>query len=1087
MKSVKAVIPGDYIFENPYCTRSIWIVVKVGRSITSIRYHPIVTALAGYRTFAFVTLVIAILFTTCSSSTRGEHAKPQSVDFGLDVYQLLHKACFECHGVKKQAGDLRLDSSSALSESGSVVPGDPDGSELLRRITLPKGHEEIMPAIGEPLSAREIDRIRRWIGAGAVWPDTFEAKKHWSYISPVRPKVPNLATHQNSARGWGRNEIDSFVLAKLLSENLVPSAEADPATLVRRVFLDVIGLPPTPDEVDAFVAEPTDHAYLQIVDELLSRPQFGERWGRGWLDLARYADSHGFQRDDLREIWAYRDWVIRALNDDMPFDRFTIEQIAGDLLPNATEAQKIATGFHRCTPTNVEAGSLPEETRVEQVIDRVNTTGAVWLGTTLECCQCHDHKYDPFSNRDYYSLLAFFNSTEMEADRTNPKTPSSIQFKGPQMEIASPVKDSQRIALKVKQDELTSQLADRKTELSKHMDSWASRFQMSLSDALKWHPLEVIDFRSKGADDSYRVLKDGSVLLVGNEPPDTDVYEVTVKADLQGIVAFRLDALTHESLPGGGSGRGDPVRTNFVLNRFSAEVVEVSPDDGVATETPAKLAFTRATADFSQQGWEVNGALSDIVRSGWAISPQFGKPHWAQFVLAETLNANSKQLITFRLVHRFGGARSIGRLQLSAVTGNLDAQSVPGDVAKILAKQSPEWSKKDRNDLLAYRCHHDEPSKRLSVQIEKLKKQLVELAPDTTLVMIELPQPRMSYVFERGDYRNRGETLQPTTPKILHAMPDGPLNRLTLAKWLVDPTNPLVARVTVNRWWAEIFGRGIVPTLEDFGIKGDTASHPELLDWLAVEFMENGWSRKKLIRTILLSSTYRQSSFVSHELRKFDDANQFLARGPRFRMSAEMIRDNLLAVSGLLDLKQFGPSIRPYQPDGIWSKVGGQNYDYKVSPGSEQYRRGIYVVLKRGAPYPSFMNFDASARLACTVQRSRTNTPLQALTLLNDPVYVAAADALARRVLTNSHATTAGEKIAYAFQLSTGRRPMEPEANVLMDLLETQRSINLATMNDQVPPKGSKNRPTGVSAADFAAWNSVAMTLLNLHETITKN
>jgi len=1028
-----------------------------------------------------------MLLLTSGRATRGEDAKAQTVEFGRDVYELLHKACFECHGGKKQEGDLRLDSSQALSESGSVVPGDPGRSELLRRITLPKGHDGIMPAIGEPLSVREIDGIRRWINSGAVWSDTFEAQKHWSYISPVRPTVPDLTLKHGFDSNWARNEVDAFVLAKLQSQGLRASAEADPATLVRRLFFDVIGLPPTPADVNAFVAEPTDEAYIRLVDELLSRPQFGERWAREWLDLARYADSHLFQRDDLREIWAYRDWVICALNDDMPFDRFTIEQIAGDLLPNATEAQKIATGFHRCTPTNVEAGSLPEETRVEQVIDRVNTTGAVWLGTTLECCQCHDHKYDPFSNKDYYGLLAFFNNTEMEADRTNPNTPSSIQFKGPQMEITSVVKDAERNALKATQHELTVQLAARRTELADHLKSWAANFQQSLSEAPQLHTLQVVDFRSTGTVDAREVLEDGSVLLVGTDPPATDVYEVIVKTGLQNITAFRLDTLRHESLPGGGPGRGDPVRTNFVLNRFSADVAEVAPNVEVTTGKQTTLEFSGATADFSQKGWEVNGALSDAARSGWAIAPQFGKPHWAQFVLAAPFNAHSEQLITFKLVQEFGSARSIGRLLLSAVTGNLDTQSVPENVAKIVAKQSAGWSMKDRNDLLEYRSLQDKSSKQLTAQIEKQKKQLAELAPDTTLVMIELPQPRMSYVFERGDYRNKGETVQPATPGILHTIPAGPLNRLTLAKWLVDPANPLVGRVTVNRWWAEIFGRGIVPTLEDFGVKGDTASHPKLLDWLAVEFMENGWSRKKLIRTILLSSTYRQSSFVSDEVRELDDANQLLARGPRFRMSAEMIRDNLLAVSGLLDLKQFGPSIHPYQPDGIWSKVGGQNYDYKVSPGSEQYRRGIYVVLKRGAPYPSFMNFDASSRLACTVQRSRTNTPLQALTLLNDPVYVAAADSLARRVLKNKHAATADEKIEYAFQLSTGRRPMQTEAGVLMDLLETQRRVNLAAINGQKWLTKIADLPTGLSASEFAGWKSVAMTLLNLHETITKN
>ncbi|MEZ6127640.1 MAG: DUF1553 domain-containing protein [Planctomycetaceae bacterium] len=1017
----------------------------------------------------------------------------RSADFGSAVFGILKRSCFECHGSQKQEGGLRLDSASALAMSGSVVAGSPADSELLRRISLPHGHDEIMPAIGDPLLPKEIDGIRRWIQQGAVWPESFEEAPHWSYVSPVRPVVPDLSRSHpefpaGGAGSWARNAIDGFVAERLRQEGLQPSVDADPATIVRRLFFDTTGLPPTPQDVNEFVANPTDVEYQRLVDELLSRPQFGEHWARQWLDLARYADSHGFQRDDLRDIWAYRDWVIRALNDDMPFDRFTVEQIAGDLLPDATEAQKIATGFHRCTPTNVEAGSLPEETRIEQVIDRVNTTGAVWLGTTMECCQCHDHKYDPFSQKDYYGLLAFFNNTEIEADRTNPKSPSSIQFIGPKMAITDPTTEAKRDDLKAQHEQLVMQQAAARALLARDLADWAADISGSLNKAPQIHALDVVDFQSTGTVDSHQILDDGSILLVGTDPPENDVYQVTVRTDLRDVTAFRLDALTHESLPGGGPGRGDPVRTNFVLNRFSAEFSEMPEAGGVPSTPSTPLSFSGATADFSQTGWDVAGALNDAARTGWAIAPQFGKSHWAQFRLAEPLDAGNGCLITFTLVHNFGSARSIGRLKLSAMTGEPGIESVPAHIAELVRKSSTQWSDEDREQLVNYRSQHDADFLKLTTEIVRTKKQLSEIEPDTTLVMVELAEPRESYVFERGDYRNKGEDLLPATPKVLHPIPAGPLNRLTLAKWLIDPANPLVARVTVNRWWAQIFGQGIVSTPEDFGVKGDAPTHPELLDWLAVELMENGWSRKKLIRTILLSSTYRQSSFSSDELRERDDANRLLARGPAFRMSAEMIRDNLLAVSGLLDLKQFGPSIRPYQPDGIWSKVGGQNYDYKVSPGSEQYRRGIYVVLKRGAPYPSFINFDASARLACTVRRSRTNTPLQALTLLNDPVYVAAAESLVRRLLNEQKSASIDEQIRHAFQLCTGRRPSENEFKVLLDLWETQHSVSLAATNRRTSgKKTTEELPTGLSTAQFAAWKSVAATLLNLHETITKN
>ncbi len=995
------------------------------------------------------------------------------VDFERDVYRILRKACFECHDHKKQEGELRLDDRAQFLSSGTVVPGSPEDSELLRRVSLPSGHDEIMPAIGQPMSKTEIRILRRWIASGAEWPTDFSPGKHWAYVAPERPASP-----PSKGDEWSRNPIDIFVLAGLQRENMHPSPQALPETLIRRAYLDIIGLPPSPDEVHAFTTDPSDDAYEKLVDELLQRPQFGERWARPWLDLARYADSHGFQRDNLREIWAYRDWVITALNDDMPFDRFTIEQIAGDLLPDATEAQKIATGFHRCTPTNVEAGSLPEETRLEQVIDRVNTTAAVWLGTTLECAQCHDHKYDPFSAKDYYRLLAYFNNTETEADRADPKKPSSIAFRGPKMPLTNPAKDAQRKSVQTELTTLQTSLGQRKVALNQTLPAWSHELAETVSDLPQTHVLQVVDFQSLGTTDSHQILEDGSVLLVGNDPPDKDTYTVTVRTTLPKISAIRLDVLTHDSLPGTGPGRGDAMRNNFVLNRFSAAV------PGQGASVLRSVEFKSAIADFSQKNWDVGGALSNKAKTGWAIAAQFGKPHWARFTLTEPLALAKSATITFTLAHDYGGARSIGRFRLSAVTGNIEAASIPADVAAALRSTPKKWTKQQRRKLLDYRTKNDVDTKKITDEISSVKKKLGSVAADTTLVMIELDQPRMSYIFERGDYRSHGETVHAGTPQILHPALDGPPNRLTLAKWLVDRRNPLVARVAVNRWWAEIFGRGIVPTVEDFGIKGDAPSHPEMLDWLAVEFMDSDWSMKKLLRTILLSATYRQAAIVTPDLREHDDRNRLLARGPRFRMDAEMIRDNILTAAGLISLKQFGPSIRPYQPDGIWSKVGGTSYSYEASPGTDKYRRGLYVVLKRGAPYPSFINFDASARLACTVRRSRSNTPLQALTLLNDPVYVEAAEALARRVLTERSTVDVDRKIDYAFQLCTARTPSVDERNTLRDLLETQISINNASDRNA---KKATDLPAGISESELAAWYTVAATVINLHETITRN
>ncbi len=993
------------------------------------------------------------------------------IDFATEIFPLLERSCLECHGDRKQEGGLRLDRRSEALQSGAIAPNSPETSEILRRINLPREHEEVMPALGEPLSKQQIEKFRLWVEQGAHWPESFERPRHWAYVAPQRPAVPQV-----EFQAWVQSPVDSFVLRKLEDAGLQPAPRAAPEKLVRRLFLDLIGLPPTPPEVALFAADPSLDNYERIVDQLLERPQFGERWARPWLDLARYADSHGFQRDDLRDNWAYRDWVIRALNEDMPFDRFTIEQIAGDLLPNATESQKVATGFHRCAPTNVEAGSLPEATRVAQVLDRVNTTGAIWLGTTLECCQCHDHKYDPFTMKDYYRLLAFFNNTELEADLTKPDSPSSIQFQGPSMQLAMPARDAQRAALESKLTAIATQQQEREKEIESRLAELASQLAGQSSQSAQLHVMTLSGFTSQGTTDAIEPLEDGSVLLVGGDPPDTDVYTAKARTQLEKIVAFRLDVLQHEQLPGKGPGRGDSVRRNFVLNNFSATLQSRSPTG--ENSTPQKLKFSTAEASFSQKRFDVKAAIDDSLQTGWAISPKFEQSHWATFALEDPIDLDDKTEVVFELTQSYGQARSIGCFRISAVTGSVSAQTLPGEILVAAAKPANDWTKVEKAKLTNHFISIDERSQELDQQTKELSNQIAELAADTTLVMVELDKPRVTNVFVRGDYKTPGEVVSPGTPSILHTLPNDELenkpNRLSLAKWLVSPENPLVARATVNRWWAEIFGLGLVPTLEDFGVKGDPPSHPELLDWLSVEFIDKHWSMKRLLKTIVMSSTYQQSSRTSPEMLARDDLNRDLARGPRLRLDAEMIRDNALCIAGLLDLEQYGPPIRPQQPDGVWSKVGGQNYNYVVSPGSQQNRRSIYVVLKRGAPYPSFINFDATARLSCIVRRSRTNTPLQALTLLNDPVYVAAADALAERVLIERSSSSLHDQIDYAFRLCVARAPTDSERATLVRLFEAQLAVERKSTQLE-------------SQAERIAWNSLATTLLNLHETITKD
>ncbi len=994
-----------------------------------------------------------------------------AVDFAREVYPVFQRACFECHGPEHQKSGMRLDiREGTATKAGAIIPGDPHGSDLVRRVSLPRSDKDAMPKRGELLKPAEIENIKSWIAAGAIWPANLESQKHWSYVAPQMPLPPQV---KNGT--WPRNEIDRFILARLEKEGMVPSAETDAAVLARRVALDLTGLPPSPDVLKRFVSPSSsawlsDRSYELLVDELLHSGEFGVKWARHWLDLARYADSHGYQRDDLRDIWAYRDWVVSALNADMPFDQFTIDQVAGDLLPNATQDEIIATGFNRCTPTNVEAGTEPEESRINQVIDRVNTTGAVWLGTTLECAQCHNHKYDPFTQQDYYRLLAYFNNTEKEAERSNPKTPGSIQFNGSPHKLSDPAREAERRKLTAELAALTARIKLRESGIAKIESPAGTSAQTPVRATAT--PLVPTAFLTESGSE-FDQLDDKSLLLKG-DAPENDTYTFEANLPAGPLTGFKLEALAHPALPGEGPGRGAGSRPNFVLQSF--DVILTLPGQ----ESPQPMKFTQAIASFSQKSFDVANLITGAGNKSWAISPQVHKSHWAVFGLAAplTIPAGAKLSITLR--QEFGGARTIGCLRVSSIHGDvaaaLPASEDPSDVIPVVAKKRRNLEAGSAPTLST-----DPLLARLQRQQTALQSKLTTLKPATSEVMRELPQPRMSTIFKRGEYTQPGEAVMAGTPAVIEAKAGGAANRLALARWLVSRDNPLTARVTVNRWWAEIFGRGIVSTVEDFGVKGEPPTHPELLDWLAVGFMENGWSMKHVIKQIVLSAAYRQSGSIAvtaanlgslphaaargadHPAER-DPANTLLWRGPRFRMDAEMIRDNALSIAGLLSLNKGGPSIRPPQPDDLWKKVGGQNYKYEVSPGEARHRRGIYVVLKRGSPYPSFMNFDASQRMSCVTKRSRSNTPLQALTLLNDPVYVEATRAFAKRISSFGTASI-DEKIARAFHIALSRGPAAAETCVLRGLFEGQMAA-------------SKN--------EAAAWYSVASAILNLDECITK-
>ena len=911
-------------------------------------------------------------------------------------------------------------------------------------------------------------------------------QQHWAYQKPKRPLVPNVL-HKEQVN----NPIDAFILEKLESNGWKLSPATEKARLLRRVYLDLIGLPPTLEELDKFLHDQSENAYQNVVDTLLKSPRYGEHWARHWLDLARYADSNGFQADQLRESWAYRDWVINAMNADMPFDQFSIEQLAGDLLPNATLEQKIATGFHRTPTCNVEAGVDPEENRTNQVVDRVNTTGTVWLGTSMECAQCHEHKYDPFSQEEYYQLFAFFNNTPLEV-----QLGSGVQYNffGPKMDLPmTSQKERQRKEAEQKYDSLKKQLNQLEKELEDIIPNAFKKDKENLAKNLKrdktpnWISLTPVEWNSTG-DETFTLLEDKS-LLAGGEPGDTAIYRITTMAPEGKITAIRLDTLTHESLKGKGPGRNTTnSNPNFVLTEFSAKLIDREGNE-------KELKLQASNASFSQSNFDIVQLIDGnrSKRNGWAISPKFGESHWVEFSLRSPINTPPESTLVFTLEHLYGGGRNVGRLKLStSEVAPLDKSTEKLDekILAILMKDSP--SMKDMETYKSYFLKNHSKHKEISKLKADAKKALDAVVPHSTLVMVEMDKSRKTHLMIRGNFLDKGEEQKAGTPEQLHDWNNiWPKNRLGLAKWLTSKENPLVARVVVNRWWSHIMGKGIVETEEDFGTQGSFPTHPELLDWLATEFMEKNWSMKHIHRTIVLSNTYRQDSNVSPEQLEKDPFNKLYARGPRFRMTAEMIRDNALQISGVLSTKMHGPTIFPPQPDGLWRQTGRNEPIYTTSQGEERFRRGIYVIWRRAAPYPSFVNFDGPDRSACHPKRSRTNTPLQALTLLNDEAYVEMALAFAEKVLTQTpENSTLDEKLHYAFRTALMREPTRAEMNVLRELYNSEKKdleADKVRAGELLSGITGYKPSTEIGKIHLAIWFSIANTLLNLDETITKS
>ena len=1006
------------------------------------------------------------------------------IDFKRDIEPILAASCNQCHGAKKASGQLRLDLKAAAMKGGIsgavIIPGNSKQSRLLTRI-LGEGGEKQMPLGGEALPAAQVELIRKWIDQGAVWPESDaaagrrsdganELPKHWAYAKPVRPALPPV---KNAA--WVRNAIDAFVLARLEKEGLSPAAEAAKETLLRRVYLDLIGLPPTLKEVDEFLADKAPNAYEKVVDKLLASPHYGERWARPWLDLARYADSNGYEKDSLRTMWKYRDWVINALNADMPFDQFTIEQIAGDMLPNPTTDQKIATGFHRNTLLNQEGGTDPEEQRYEVLVDRVNTTATVWLGTTMACTQCHNHKYDPFTQKDFYRMYAFFDNVEYIVRGTQL---FERHIWEPQLELPTPEQEAKRKALNEEISQLETTLKTQTPQLDAAQAQWEKEI---LAEPGKWATLEPIEFKSTGGT-TLTKQADNSLLASGKDP-EFDEYIIKAKLPLNRVTGLRIEALPDKSLPRGGPGRD--LYGHFILSTVEAEAngkslkfVDGDWDNGLSKfDAKTFFSFEMLQVGDRPRGWLIN-AMTDETRM----------VRQAAFALDKPFVSDKPVEVTIRLKFLAGGlCQGIGRVRLSVTDSETPLKLVkaPADLKLVIAKPAAERTEKQKRDLAAHFRSTTPLLKAERDRLKDLQDSVKNLGIITALVMQEKPgfDRPSGWVRERGNFAIKGERVYAGTPAALPPLPENaPANRLGLARWLVDENNPLTSRVTVNRAWEQFFGRGIVETSEDFGSQGAAPSHPELLDWLATEFVKQGWSQKKLHRLIVLSATYRQNSNVTPGLQERDPYNRLLARGPRFRVEAEMVRDLSLTASGLLSRKLGGPSVMPPQPDGIWRNPYSAE-KWLVASGEDRYRRGLYTFLRRTSPYPAMMTFDATSREVCTVRRVRTNTPLQSLTLLNDDAAMEMARALAKRMALEANGDLQA-KLEYGFRLCQTRRPNAAELARLTALFNQQLTNYKA--HPQTAEQLMKGDARELPAPELAAWTIVANVLLNLDETLTK-
>lgn len=1139
---------------------------------------------------------------TCVTAAVGAPAEKDKVDFRSQIQPLLSSKCFACHGPdeKSRKAKLRLDvRDEAVRDREGVIaikPGDLKNSELIRRITAGADSDDVMPPAkaGHPLTPSEIELLKKWIQQGAPY------ATHWSFTKPERPALPKV-----SKRSWPKSAVDHFILAKLEANKLKPSAAADRHALIRRASLDLIGLPPTPAEVNAFVNDNSPNAFEKVVDRLLASPAYGEKWARMWLDIARYADSYGYGQDSLRQNnpWPYRDWVIKAFNQNLPLDEFTIEQLAGDLLENPTEEQLVATAFHRNTMTNVEGGTDDEEWRVAAVKDRVNVTAQAWMGLTMGCAQCHTHKFDPISQKEYYQFYAFFNQTE---DNDQPD-------ERPTMPLLNAEQRKRTAQLKEKIAALQKKISTDNPKLEREFADWEKASQASGL----WRMVNLDSFKSLRGT-GFKKLDDGS-LLADTNSPDKEIYTLKFDSTLTNATALRLEVLPDDSLPAHGPGRD--VSGNFVLTELQltvkasavatpkarfvrielpgekrilslAEVRVFSGEENVALkgkasqssvdyDGPAERAIDdktdgdfdakstthtreeanpwwevdlgleqpvdsvvvwnrtdggagvsarlanfrlvaldaarqpvwttqvatapkksvklsaqertvvlkRATATFEQKEFEVSHLTSGEADSkrGWAVGGGQGRAHAAVFEFSEPLPAGA---VTIKLTQNFGGRHSLGRFRLALTDAAFPPVAVPENLQPALAIAADQRSSSQRQELLQWFQQFAMATAEIHRQIEPLQKELDVIKPLQLPVMRDFvaDKRRVTRLMNKGNYLEPVDEVTAAVPAAFNSWPVGaPTNRLGVAQWLMSPENPLTARVMANRFWAQLFGVGLVETEEDFGTQGSLPSHPELLDWLAIELRDGGWEMKKFLKAIVMSATYQQSSRVTPELLAKDPRNRLLSRAPRRRLEAETVRDQALAVSGLLSQKIGGPSVYPPQPDGLWRVAFDGMRAYPTSTGEDRYRRGLYTVWRRTVPYPSMTTFDAPSRESCTFRRLPTNTPLQAYVTLNDPVYIEASQALGRRLVRQGGATVE-ERIRFGLDLVLSRPATKAQIAVLTKLFESELAHYRDAQKDAVKlatePLGAL--PKDLTAAEAAAWTVIANVLLNLDGVLTK-